>query len=49
MIARGQVKIQMSGKSQNYSELDIGGRETCLLNIYLKTKKGNISLDMFPL
>ena len=29
MIARGQVKIQMSGKSQKYSELDIGGRETC--------------------
>ena len=24
------MKIQMSVKSQKYSELDIGGRETCL-------------------
>ena len=29
MIIRGSGEVQMRVKSQKYSELDIGGRETC--------------------
>ena len=30
MIVRRSGEVQMSVKSERYSELDIGGRETCL-------------------
>ena len=30
MIIRGSGEVQMRVKSQKYSELDIGGHETCL-------------------